>query len=281
MPTYGQLLGAGHPLTKAKGANKRAYKPRKPKGLTQVQKEQVAKMVTAPAERKYVSESLRALNGSSTAGSWIGFSSAVTGVGEIYAAIPRVHQGNDDFQRVGNQLSPKRVQLKLDICAKVYNDNGSRDRTVHVFLLTSKSVKSLDNYSAIPITQLLNKGDGTNVSFDGTCFHAQYPVNTSEFTVLRHMSTRMVSGFGQANSTTSATAGTTDAVISPSHQYAHVTMNVKVPKTFKYAAVGQSYPTNSAPFIVIGFTNNNTDQRNAPLDYVQVLGQTQMWYTDE
>lgn len=230
---------------------------------------------------KYVSESLRACNGSSTAGAWIGFSSAITGIGEIYAAIPRVNQGNDDHERVGNQLTAKRVTVKLDVSAKVWNDNGSRDRTVHVFLLTSKSVKSLDNYSAIPIGQLLDKGDGTKVGFDGTCFTAQYPVNLSEFTVLKHKAMRMVTGFGQANSTTSATVVTTDGVISPSHQYAHISMNVKVPKKFKYDRATQTYPTNTAPFIVIGFTNNNTYQANAPLDYVQVLGQVQMKYTDE
>jgi hypothetical protein len=38
---------------------------------------------------------------------------------------------------------------------------------------------------------------------------------------------------------------------------------------------------NSAPFIVIGHTYNTSDVRAVPPDYVQVLGQTQMWYKDE
>lgn len=246
------------------------------KGLTKL----IKTVVQGQEETKYVAEPVRSCNGLSSLGTFGGFSSAITGIGEIYAAIPRTLQGLDDHQRIGNTIKPTRVNIKLDICTKVWNDNGSRDRQVHVFLLTAKSVKALDNYSAIPITQLLDKGDGTNVSFDGTSFHAQMPVNKSEFTVLKHMSTRMVSGFGQSNSTTSATAGGTDGVISPSHQYAHLNLKVKIPGTFKYDRASQTYPTNYAPFLVIGFTNNNSDVRSAPLDYVQVLGQVQMYYKD-
>lgn len=258
------------------------FSMKKSKGLSTTQKAQVKRMVAAPAERKYVSEAVRALSGLSTLSTWGGFSSAITGVGEIYAALPRIYQGTDDHERIGNQICPKSCVVKLDICAKVWNDNSSQDRTVHVFLLQALSVKSLDNYSAIPITQLLDKGDGTKVAFDGTVFTAQYPVNTSEFKVLKHKSMRMVQGFGQSRGTTAATAGSTDSVISPAHSYAHVSLNVKnLPKKFKYDRASQSYPTNSAPFIVIGFTDNNTYVASAPLDYVQVIGQTQMFYTDE
>lgn len=246
------------------------------------QKTQVKRMVASTAETKYVSEALRSCNGVSTLGpAFGGFSSAITGVGEIYAAIPRLRQGNDDFERVGNQVRPVRCTIKLDIATKVWNDNSSRDRTVHVFLLQAVGVKSLDNYSAIPITQLLVKGDGTNVGFDGTSFTAQYPVNKTEFKVLRHKATRMVQGFGQANNSSAPSAGATDGVISPSHSYAHVSMNVKLPKKFMYDRASQLYPTNTAPFIVIGFTNNDNYTTTAPLDYVAVCGQTQLWYKDE
>jgi len=141
-------------------------------------------------------------------------------------------------------------------------------------------VKSLDNYTAIPITTLLDKGDGTSVSFDGLQSTAQYPVNTKEFTVLKHKAVRMVQGYGIANSLTAVNVGTTDGVITPSHQYARYTMKVKVPKTFKYERQSQKYPTNSAPFVVIGFTHNNSNSV-APTDFVQVLAQTQMYYKDE
>lgn len=202
-------------------------------------------------------------------------------MGEIYAAIPRTYQGTDDHQRIGNVLNPRKVVVKLDIAAKVYNDNSSTDRTVHIFLLTAKSVKSLDNYTAIPITTLLDKGDGTSVSFDGTQFKGQYPVNTKEFTVLKHKQIRLVQGFGKSVALTAPTAGATDGTISPSYSYGRYTLKVKVPKAFRYERASQNYPVNSAPFIVIGHTYNTSDVRAVPPDYVQVLGQTQMWYKDE
>lgn len=243
-------------------------------------KAQVKALVAAPAEKKYVGESLYQMTGATIPGAWIGFSSAITGPGEIYAAIPRTAQGLDDANRIGNTICPKSIKIKLDICCKAFGDNAARDRMVHVFLLTAKSVKSLDNYTAIPITQLLNRGDGTNVAFDGTQFTAQYPVNTSEFTILKHKTMRMVQGYGIANSLTASSVGTTDGVISPSHQYARVTLNVKCPKKFTYDRASQRFPTNYAPFLVIGFTHNNSNG-TAPNDFVQVLGQTHMVYTDE
>lgn len=243
-------------------------------------KAQVKALVAAPAERKYVSDSLYQMNGGATPGAWIAFSSAITGVGEIYSAMPRTAQGNDDYNRIGNQISPKSLTIKLDISTKSFSDNAARDRQVHVFLLTAKSVKSLDNYTSIPITQLLNKGDGTNVAFDGTQFTAQYPVNSSEFTILKHKSMRMVQGYGIANSLTATNVASTDGVITPSHQYAHIAMRVKIPKTFKYDRASQRFPTNYAPFLVIGFTHNNSNPV-APNDFVYVLGQTQMSFTDE
>jgi len=252
------------------------------KGLTKVQKTQVKAIVAVAPERKYVSQPLTnlVLVPSPLGPPFGGFSCAITGTGEIYPALPTVYQGTDDHERIGNVISPKRVTLKLDIAVKSNSDNSAADRTVHIFILSAKSVKSLDNYTAIPITQLLNKGDGTNVAFDGTPFTAQYPVNTSEFTVHHHKAVRMVSGFGQAISTTAASAGATDGVICPSHSYARMSLNVPVPNKFKYDRQSQLYPTNSAPFMVIGFTNNN-DRTSVPTDFVSVCGQVQMSYTDE
>jgi hypothetical protein len=258
---------------------RRSVRTRVVGGLSLFQRNQVQRLVANQAEMKYVTEGLRVPNGITNLATWGGFSSAITGVGEIYAALPRTYQGLDDHQRIGNKISPKYVKIKLDITSTTWDDNSSRDRTVHVFLLTATSVKSLDNHTAIPITQLLNKGDGTNVSFDGTAYTAQYPVNTSEFRVLKHVRKRMVKGFGQPNGTTSSTAGGTDSVISPSGQYAHITLNVKIPKTFKFDRATQHYPTNYAPFLCIGFTDNKA-RDGAPLDYINVLGQVQMGYKD-
>jgi len=127
----------------------------------------------------------------------------------------------------------------------------------------------------------MDKGDGTQTSFDGTTYNAQLPVNTEAFKVLHHKQMRMVQGFGKAVGTTAATAGSTDSVISPSYSYARLNMKIPVPKTLSYDLSTSQYPTNSAPFLVIGFTKNDNDgQAHVATNYISVLGQVQMYYKD-
>jgi len=252
------------------------------KSLTGRQKAQVKKLVRSEQETKYVSNALT-IPGSSlnNLGNFVGFSTAITGTGEIYGCLPITAQGVDDFQRVGNKIKPSRVTVRLDLAVKDHVDNSALDRTVHVFLMSAKSVKSLDNYTAIPITLMMEKGDGTQTSFDGTTYNAQLPINRKEFTVHKHKVFRLVSGFGKSVGTTSASAGTTDSVISPSYSYARISMKVPTPKTLIYDRASATYPTNAAPFLVIGYTKNNNDgQDHVSMDYVSVLGQVQMYYKD-
>lgn len=248
---------------------------RKTKGLTATQKVQVKALVAAPAETKYVSEPLLANGSSSNLGTWTDFSTAITGVGEIYYCLPRSQQGTDECNRIGNTISPTSCRVKLDITTEP-SDNNSFDYMVHVFFLTCPQVKSMNNFTAIPITTLLAKGDGTNVSFDGTQIRAQYPVNTAEFRVIKHRKFRLMKGFGQAISPAAL-----DAVNSQTTQYVHLDQRIPLPKKLKYEANNSVYPTNAAPFMVIGWTRNNADPGAVSNKFIKVLGQVQMSYKDE
>jgi len=238
-------------------------------------------MISAPAETKYRAEPLRNGSGASILNQWTAFSTAITGTGELYSCMPRVSQGTDDHQRIGNRLTPKSCRVKLDMVIGTWDDNSSFDLTVHVFFLTCPQVRAWANYTAIPITTMLNNGDGTNVSFDGTVLHGQHPINNAEFKVIKHKTFRMVKGFGKAMSTTSASAGATDAVIAPSAQYWRLNQKIPLPKALKYETAGQEYPTNAAPFMCIGFTRNNEDPRGVSNHFIYAQGQTQMLYKDE
>lgn len=251
----------------------------KGKGLTTKQKVQVKALVRAPAETKYASEAM--IGASSTLATWTNFSTAITGVGEMYGCLPRISQGTDECNRVGNSISPTSCKVKLDMCIGSHNDSDSYDLTVHVFFLTCPQVKAWNNYTAIPITTLLAKGDGTNVSFDGTQFVAQYPVNNAEFKVIKHRSFRLVKGFGQPLSTPATNAGTTDGVISPSTQYVRIVQKIPVPKKFKYENNSSTYPTNYAPFMCIGYTRNDANTGAVSNHFIKALGQTQLSYKDE
>ena len=233
-------------------------------------------MIKGQSETKYCSETLLANGASSNLGTWTSFSTAITSVGELYYCLPRVLQGVDECNRVGNTISPTSCKVKLDICVSDILDNNSADYTIHVFFLTCPQVKSLNNYTAIPITTLLAKGDGTNVGFDGTQIAAQYPINTAEFKVIKHRKFRLMKGFGQAIS-----AAALDAVNSQTSQYVHIVQKIPLPKKLKYEVNSSVYPTNSAPFMCIGWTRNNADPGAVSNSFIKVLGQVQMSYKDE
>lgn len=229
----------------------------------------------APAETKYVSETCVANGAASNLATWTDFSTAITSVGELYACLPRVQQGTDECNRIGNTISPTSCKVKLDLTMEP-SDNNSYDYTVHVFFLTCPQVKAWNNFTAIPITTMLAKGDGTNVGFDGTQIHAQYPVNTTQFKIIKHRKFRLMKGFGQAISPAAL-----DAVNSQTTSYVHLEQRIPLPKKLKYEAAGNVYPTNHAPFFCIGWTRNNADPGAVSNKFIKVLGQVQMSYKDE
>ena len=249
------------------------------RALTSTQKVAVTNIVKRRAETKYVTNSLRVnTTAGSDLGTWTGFTSGITGVGEIYPAIAITQQGVGDYLRIGDYISPQSVKVTLDLAVDTAAADGAYDRTVHIFLLTSKSVKSLDNYTAIPIVKLMDTGSNSGgVSFDGTPFRAQLRVNKKEFNVLKYKTIRLVKGIGQITGASTATDGT----LSPARSYARVRMNVKCPEEFKYENGNTKYPTNYAPFIVIGWVDNVANNAASSVGSgIQVLGQVAMSYKD-
>lgn len=277
MPTYAQLLGARHPMAKARGPARRARLPRRRRAAPKSFAKKVLAVVNKEADTKFVAESIQLASGSGTGlNSYTGFSSAINTVNEIYAAIPQVELGPGDHQRIGSHISPTSCYLDLNICATAANDKGARDKTVHIFVLSAKGVKSLDNYSAIPITTLLNIGNGTNGPFNGASMSQTLPVNTNEFIVLHHKAIRMTKGSGLANSSVQA-----DSVVSPSSSFRRVRMKVRLPKTLQYANDSTDYPVNAAPFMVIGYTSGDQGGDTAPTAVdTYVEGRVMMYYKD-
>jgi len=214
---------------------------------------------------------------------FVAFSSGITSVNEIYFAIPALSQGTDSHERIGDVIQPKSIYCDLNIVVKNGpSDAFSTDKIVHVFLMTSKAVKDLANYTAIPIAQMLDYGNGTSGGFDGSSGAAMYPVQKKSFTVLKHWKKRMTHGFGHTIGSTGTSAGSTDSVITPvSNSYAQLRLKVKAPPKLKYATAASTYPNNFAPFFVVGWTRADSAGNSAPSfinTYVQA--KTGMYFKD-
>lgn len=283
MPTYAQLLGPAHPMSTAKGPNTKARLPRKARAgkkarLSKPMTKAVQSLIRREADTKFVAQSIQRPDGGVTLNTYSGFSSAINTVNEIYACIPQVAVGGttSSCTRMGDHISPTKCLIDLNIVATASNAIGAVDKMVHVFVLTSKSVKSLDNYTAIPITQLLDIGNGTNGPFNGTSMSQTLPVNTQDFTVLHHKAFRMTKGMGLQN-----TSIQTSAVITPASSFRRLRLNIKLPKKLTYADDSTNYPVNSAPFLVIGYTSCDSSGDTAPTAVdTYVEGRCQMWYKD-
>lgn len=238
-------------------------------------------LITKAAETKYVMNDCVNGTGLSTLTNFTAFSSGITSVTEIYPAIPQLAQGVDNFQRIGDKIVPKSIFVDMNIVVKNTSDAFSSDKIVHVFLLTSKAVKDLANYTAIPIGQLLDYGNGTSGGFDGTTGAAMYPVQKKSFTVLRHWKKRMTTGFGHPFGSTGTNAGSTDSVITPAASWASLRLKVKAPGSLNYALASSTYPENFAPFFVVGWVRADSAGNSAPSfinTYVQA--KTGMYYKD-
>jgi len=245
-------------------------------------KQAIQKVIKGESETKYRAEALRNLSTGSTLANYTAFSSAITGVAELYAALPRVDQGVDEHQRIGDSISPTSCVVHLGFTAPTFGNNNSIDKMVHIFVLQCVSVKDLDNYSAIPITSLLDDGNGGNTGFDGTPLKCMFPVNKKNFIVLKHKKFRLVKGFGKVEGSSGTDpAGLTDSTITPAQSFKNISLKIKIPKKLKYSAHGSKYPTNSAPVIAIGWTNNwQVDTASNVIDLF-VNGRVEMRYKDD
>jgi len=228
------------------------------------------------ADTKFVAESLQRPDGFTTLNNYTAFSSGITSSNEVYACIPQLAQGSGESQRVGSHVSPTKCVIDLNIVASDSYNMAAVDKTIHVFVLSAKSVRSLPNFSAIPITSLLNIGNGSSGPFNGTSQAQTLPINTEEFTIHHHKSFRMSKGFGLAY-----TLIANDSCYAPSSTFRRLRLNVPLPKKLMYGSDADQYPTNAAPFLVIGWTSNDATGDTAPVTSdTYVEGRVQMYYKD-
>lgn len=218
---------------------------------------------------------------SSTLAAFTDFTTAITGTGEIYALIPRVGQGTDDHQRIGNDIRPTSLKatftasLNTRMIASAYVD-------VDFYFLTSKQIKSQANVSSVPILRLLNQGDGTNVGYSGTSYVSHFPVNKSEFTLIKKKTVRLYKtqdcpnaqaiGSGVLNTTGSGRL----------NYFQTFSIKIPLPKVLRYEKASVIAPENYFPFVVAGwhYPDDNGGVVSGNTNDVRIQGQVQMYYKD-
>lgn len=238
----------------------------------------IARAIRGSQETKYVSSALTAQNGTTNLSTFVGFSSAITSTTEMYSCIPRITQGVGDHQRVGNQIRPTNLKVK-GIVSLNSRASDSLHCCVDIYFLTSKQIKSELQYSQVLIQRLLNKGDGTNTDYNGQTFNQMLPINTSEFTLLKHKRILLTKVQNSPNS--EATAATA-AVAGPNPYMKSFSVKIPCPKRFTYQTDAQLYPASYYPFMVLGYTWYDNNGGSAPNQTSTVVcqAQSQLYFKD-
>ena len=179
---------------------------------------------------------------------------------DILQLLPPVAQGTEDNQRLGNQISPVSLRVKGVVRLRpdtiITNTQATNIKLV-IYVLQHVSLKDYENlYASNDFTQLLNDGNNNTVAFRGNVAFKDLEVSKQYYKVLkRKILTLRYSGAQPLGSATNVS-------IDNSHSwYAEYSFNLgkHLPKKLKYPeqlatpASSVNFPTNSAPFMCMGY----------------------------
>lgn len=257
-------------------AKRRVANAARRKRPSKAMKEQIASVLAGKQETKFVLDGPWNFDSSLSLETFTGFTSGITSTSEVYALIPKITQGTDDMNRIGQIIQP--VSLNTRVNLALYTQH-SQCVYVDVYFCHSKTVKSANNTSSVVVSKLLNAGDGTNVGYDGTSFTAMLPINKSEFTLIAHKRIKLEKVGGNPNYELDPSLGTSS--ISPSRYCASFSQKIKLPQRLIYEQASSQYPSNTFPFMMVGFCGADAMGGIAPIAArCQVQAQSHFYFKD-
>jgi len=198
----------------------------------------VRRIVTRKAETKHASTTLENLTGHNSA-----ISSA-----DAVCIVPTISQGTDDFNRVGDRISPVAMFVKGRLGLTYNAQANNRPISVRVMIVSQRTVRDRTFLSSWTPNLLLSANDATagllDVPYDGTARNAMYPVNKNMFQV--HYKRDFLMNPSQGNSEGIGLESENRTLIKWAAK-------IRVPKTLVYYNTDATFPQNFAPFLLIGY----------------------------
>lgn len=230
-------FGSRRPRPARAGAVARVSGPMK-RAIQQVARKQM--------ETKYVGETTLA-NALITAG-------ASTPAGLI-RMLPRVASGVGDNQRLGDKIEPTRATTRWTIHFQNGVSNAFEDLQINLLVLSVKGAKTLQSVANVPGQSLLRNGSGGNTDPSvGTFTQNQfieevnhYPVNTDQYTVLKHFRKRFAKGSYDVTGPPGANATSQIAVEKPCVTFSYSWR----PPTLLYNQIADTLPSNHYPVYIV------------------------------
>lgn len=179
--------------------------------------------------------------------------------------MPRLTQGVDDFQRIGNRIQPTHAKTRFNL--NLVNPQSQLvDLTVHLAIFTVKGAFTDTAVAALPGNDFLRVGDGTNVDPTGPAgvppistidmlnFVNNYPVNNERYNLKKWHKFIFKKGPNDGNGPVGTPNAPPTVLGAKMHQ--EFIYNWK-PPTLKYDNNAAVLPTNHYPVYLIWATNND------------------------
>jgi len=242
---------------------------RKPKRTTFSKK--VLAVLQKSEETKYVAESI-------IQASVVGQASATPG--GFFRMIPNLGQGVQTNQRLGDQVAPQRL-INRFIFNFPSDLQNNQDIIVNLWIVKVKGAGSQTAVAATIPGQFLRVGNGNNT--DPTDANqpnmlqlvSTYPLNTDQYTKLKHYRFRMRRGIGLPTNTNTASEVAPTGV-GRTDMFKTITYSCK-PPGFKYSSAGFTTPSNFYPVALVYATNVDG---SAYGDTLRMSINSQLFYKD-
>lgn len=295
------------------GAGKQVIlvKKRSVKALTKGQKKQVKQIVARSSETKYHAEQLLTKQTLDWA---IHTAWTPSSVGDTMPLVPRIVQGDGNYQRVGSKVRPTKCRVDIELSLPEsptglpLQNQYTNDIFVVMYILRPKTSKNFQQFSNIltPASgsytdELLDNGDGTSKGFGngiiigGTPYvysnmaDLQLPVNREYFTQVRRKVVRLVKNAGNTYGDGSNYPNVTKGGSSWRGSFVYKLPTLKFDDDSKTISLNGGYPTNANMVLCVGAALANgcdsiaytSGEPSSILpNPVQVNVRTHYWYKD-
>jgi len=174
--------------------------------------------------------------------------------GNLNRMLAQVAVGTGDNQRIGDRIEPTRATTRWTVHFQNGVSNNFEDLQYNLLVLQVKGAKTGGALANIPANTLLRNGTGGNVdpaigAFTQIQFIEEvnnFPVNTDQYTVLKHFKHRFAKGSYDVTGVPGANASTQCAIQSPCVTF---TYSWK-PPTLDYNNTVDTLPTNHYPVFI-------------------------------
>lgn len=204
----------------------------------------------------------------------------LTTINDFYPAIPALGQGDDDYERVGNKISPTSLAVSVRVG---FNPQDTKAQSLLgvIYYGTDRAGKTWNNVHPLQTASILDNGDGNNSVFNGQRQDLIKPTD-KKLVTLKRIVFRLSKTEGIQNSDLSgASVPAGNYSTSNGLSEKNFLLKFKVPQQVVYATRADTFPQNYAPFWAIGFCHADGSALTADdAELVNVNSKCHMYYKD-